>query len=330
MPLSTFILDFILVSPCLTVHKLYTSPVTGSNKEFLRNLFKNLINKPYLWLTPQFHYDLLQTLLSRVFNSLEWGLNSPPKPHAFVSLPLESRPNKKNSAQDRINAKHWEKRVKDYPALSEAARVFRDKNLNEDYTDVEDYLSNPQVDESQKREELDDQFSTLKAKYITDLTTLDLDPSSTQENRDNLKQKFDHERESMVRCARDNNVSLDRIDISDRIDPDSLNGSTVSAIELKQTEKAWDFIKEVCGGDIKVYDEYVDRRIQDDPSLDRNSFIDESIQDEIDIKNAQIKEEEEENNRQIKIEQEENNRQRDEYLALQQQSEPFDPFDPDA
>ena len=90
MPLSTFILDFILVSPCLTVHKLYTSPVTGSNKEFLRNLFKNLINKPYLWLTPQFHSDLLQTLLSRVFNSLEWGLNSPPKPHAFTSLPLQS------------------------------------------------------------------------------------------------------------------------------------------------------------------------------------------------------------------------------------------------
>ena len=45
----------------------------------------------YLWLTPQFYYDLLQTLLSRVYNSLEWGLNSPPKPHAFTSLPLQSR-----------------------------------------------------------------------------------------------------------------------------------------------------------------------------------------------------------------------------------------------
>ena len=44
----------------------------------------------YLWLTPQFYYDLLQTLLSRVYNSLEWGLNSPPKPHAFTSLPLQS------------------------------------------------------------------------------------------------------------------------------------------------------------------------------------------------------------------------------------------------
>ena len=45
----------------------------------------------YLWLTPQFYKDLLQTLLSRVYISLEWGLNSPPKPHAFTSLPLQSR-----------------------------------------------------------------------------------------------------------------------------------------------------------------------------------------------------------------------------------------------
>ena len=44
----------------------------------------------YLWLTPLFYYDLLQTLLNRGFNSLEWGLSSPPKPHAYTSLPLQS------------------------------------------------------------------------------------------------------------------------------------------------------------------------------------------------------------------------------------------------
>ena len=44
----------------------------------------------YPWLTPQFYYDILQTYLARAFNSLEWGLNSPPKPHAFVSLPVQS------------------------------------------------------------------------------------------------------------------------------------------------------------------------------------------------------------------------------------------------
>jgi len=44
----------------------------------------------YPWLTPQFYSDLLQTFLNRSNISLEWALNSPPKPHAFVSLPLQS------------------------------------------------------------------------------------------------------------------------------------------------------------------------------------------------------------------------------------------------
>ena len=47
----------------------------------------------YPWLTPQFYSDSLQTLLNRSYNSLEWALNSPPKPHAFVSLPLQSKVN---------------------------------------------------------------------------------------------------------------------------------------------------------------------------------------------------------------------------------------------
>ena len=47
----------------------------------------------YPWLTPQFYSDSLQTLLNRSYNSLEWALNSPPKPHAFVSLPLQSKLN---------------------------------------------------------------------------------------------------------------------------------------------------------------------------------------------------------------------------------------------
>ena len=46
----------------------------------------------YPWLTPQFYSDILQTLLNRSYNSLEWALSSPPKPHAFVSLPLQSLP----------------------------------------------------------------------------------------------------------------------------------------------------------------------------------------------------------------------------------------------
>lgn len=44
----------------------------------------------YPWLSPQFYSDSIQTIVSRAHNSLEWGLSSPPKPHAFVSLPLQS------------------------------------------------------------------------------------------------------------------------------------------------------------------------------------------------------------------------------------------------
>ena len=44
----------------------------------------------YPWLTAQYFSDTLQTLLTRSYPSLEWGLSSPPKPHAFVSLPVQS------------------------------------------------------------------------------------------------------------------------------------------------------------------------------------------------------------------------------------------------
>jgi len=33
---------------------------------------------------------MLQIMLTRIYDSLEWCLNSPPKPHAFVSLPITS------------------------------------------------------------------------------------------------------------------------------------------------------------------------------------------------------------------------------------------------
>jgi len=42
------------------------------------------------WTRPEFYLDILQTLLSRSFPSLEWGLNSPPKVHPFTTLPIQS------------------------------------------------------------------------------------------------------------------------------------------------------------------------------------------------------------------------------------------------
>ena len=61
---------------------------------FLYILYAQLVEgnatSRYPWLTPQFFSDLFQTLFNRNYNSLEWSLNSPPKPHAFVTLPLQS------------------------------------------------------------------------------------------------------------------------------------------------------------------------------------------------------------------------------------------------
>ena len=61
---------------------------------FLYILYVQLVegeaSQRYPWLGPQFYSDLFQTLFNRNYNSLEWSLDSPPKPHAFVSLPLQS------------------------------------------------------------------------------------------------------------------------------------------------------------------------------------------------------------------------------------------------
>jgi len=61
---------------------------------FLYIIYKQLVDGKVAsrnpWLTPGFYTDILQANLNRSYSSLEWGLSSPPKPHAFVSLPLQS------------------------------------------------------------------------------------------------------------------------------------------------------------------------------------------------------------------------------------------------
>lgn len=42
------------------------------------------------WMVPQYYEDSLQALLNRSYTSLEWCLTSPPKPHPFINLPLQS------------------------------------------------------------------------------------------------------------------------------------------------------------------------------------------------------------------------------------------------
>lgn len=61
---------------------------------FLDVLYKQLVNgvsvARYPWVEAQFYTDYLQHYLNRSYGSLEWALNSPPKPHAFASLPVQS------------------------------------------------------------------------------------------------------------------------------------------------------------------------------------------------------------------------------------------------
>jgi cytochrome c oxidase subunit 1 len=61
---------------------------------FLYIVYKQLVEgepaRRNPWLFPQFHTDTFQAYLSRNYSSLEWALSSPPKPHAFYSLPLQS------------------------------------------------------------------------------------------------------------------------------------------------------------------------------------------------------------------------------------------------
>ena len=61
---------------------------------FLKLLYTQLVySKPilnYLSLISDFYIDILQIILNRVSTGLEWGLSSPPKPHAFTTLPLQS------------------------------------------------------------------------------------------------------------------------------------------------------------------------------------------------------------------------------------------------
>jgi cytochrome c oxidase subunit 1 len=44
----------------------------------------------YPWFITPFFFDFLQGVLNRSYPSIEWGLNSPPKSHPFISLPIQS------------------------------------------------------------------------------------------------------------------------------------------------------------------------------------------------------------------------------------------------
>ena len=61
---------------------------------FLHLVYVQLRNDVFVirnpWTLPEFYTDLLRVINTRVSTSLEWVLTNPPKPHAFISLPLQS------------------------------------------------------------------------------------------------------------------------------------------------------------------------------------------------------------------------------------------------
>lgn len=78
MKLSSFGSIISVVATRIFLYILYPQLVEGNGVSI------------YPFLTPQFYTDFLQTLLMKAYTSLEWALNSPLKPNALASLPLQS------------------------------------------------------------------------------------------------------------------------------------------------------------------------------------------------------------------------------------------------
>ena len=78
-----------------------------------------------------------------------------------------------------------------------------------------------------------DQISKVKADYHADSLETKLSNTGTQRDLDKRWSTFNSERNSMVRCAKDNNVSLDGIDVSDNVD-----ATTASALSVRTSERA--------------------------------------------------------------------------------------------
>ncbi len=61
---------------------------------FLNIVYLQLVSydvaSKYPWFDVAFYKDTLRSFLNRAFISLDWALDSPPKPHAFMSLPCQS------------------------------------------------------------------------------------------------------------------------------------------------------------------------------------------------------------------------------------------------
>jgi len=51
-------------------------------------LSKGVAVSRYPWALPKLFTDTLRHLINRSYTSIEWSLQSPPKPHPFINLPI--------------------------------------------------------------------------------------------------------------------------------------------------------------------------------------------------------------------------------------------------
>ena len=142
------------------------------------------------WLSPEFHMDLLQSLLIRAFNSIEWCLNSPPKPHAFVSLPVQSGieiilDDEVLQLLEQINSWIQSKNLPDFVTVSQEVSkndwfsicsdedlksstfldLQSDSTVNKKLTDVDNHLTDKTYYLDTLFGWLDDKFSFLKQDF---------------------------------------------------------------------------------------------------------------------------------------------------------------------
>ena len=89
---------------------------------------------------------------------------------------------------------------------------------------------------TKKKAVLEDELTTLKAEFMTRNEEMKRNSSLTAQDLHKLKADYDHERNSIVRCAKDNNVSLDDAYTNDNVDGETVNESVNEAIRYKGTE----------------------------------------------------------------------------------------------
>ena len=280
-----------------------------------------------------------------MYNSLEWGLSSPPKPHAFTSLPLQSNslimmlsiiknsrtfstasPNY-SPTQNEVNANNWSKKRAE--AQEEAHRISasiqekrRDKRIENDehYKIYNDWLTKSEPgSEEAKQEEMQQEFSpekisdtaqdeatTMRAKCTLEIKDLhDKGLSDDSPEIKQVKKEYRHEMRALNDALKDNGFDVS-VDPSLDADPENTN----LAILVRGAEVREDVFKELCDSDPEKYKSYVEEYFKEHPESDTKEARDE-LQEYVDDKKDII-------------------RERDEYLANQLLSEPMDLFDPDA